>query len=87
MSVPLALRRNIGKALSLCAPYGLGLDPLQLPYLPSREKVVPGAGAKRCQVRWRESVFSAMARNAESVTDFFNSPTNRVVELGTRVEI
>jgi K+ transporter len=28
-----------------------------------------------------------MARNAGSVTDFFNIPTNRVVELGTRVEI
>jgi len=28
-----------------------------------------------------------MARNSGSVTDFFNIPTNRVVELGTRVEI
>jgi K+ transporter len=28
-----------------------------------------------------------MARNAGSITDFFNVPTNQVVELGTRVEI
>ena len=36
---------------------------------------------------WRERVFAAMARNAGSVSDYFNIPTNRVVELGTQVEI
>ena len=30
---------------------------------------------------------SATAGNAGSATDFFNIPSNRVVELGTRVEI
>ena len=34
-----------------------------------------------------ERMFAAMARNAGNVTDYFNIPTNRVVELGTRVEI
>ena len=29
----------------------------------------------------------AMARNAGNITDFFNIPTNRVIELGTRIEI
>jgi K+ transporter len=28
-----------------------------------------------------------MARHAGSITDFFNVPTNRVVELGTRIEL
>jgi len=28
-----------------------------------------------------------MARNAGNITDFFNVPSNRVVELGTRVEL
>jgi len=28
-----------------------------------------------------------MARNAGSVTDFFNVPSNRVVELGTRIQL
>jgi KUP system potassium uptake protein len=32
-------------------------------------------------------LFSTMARNAGDATDFFNIPANRVVELGTRVEI
>ena len=42
---------------------------------------------ERRQARWRDRLFVAMARNAGSITDFFNVPTNRVVELGTRVEI
>ena len=36
---------------------------------------------------WRDRLFVAMARNAGSISDFFDIPTNRVVELGTRVEI
>jgi KUP system potassium uptake protein len=36
---------------------------------------------------WRDRVFAAMARNAANITDFFNIPNNRVIELGTRVEI
>jgi KUP system potassium uptake protein len=36
---------------------------------------------------WRDRLFAAMARNAGSVTDYFRIPTNRVVELGARVEI
>jgi len=36
---------------------------------------------------WRELYFIWMLRNAQSATDFFRIPTNRVVELGTLVEI
>jgi len=36
---------------------------------------------------WRDRMFAAMSRNAASITDFFNIPSNRVIELGTRVEI
>jgi KUP system potassium uptake protein len=36
---------------------------------------------------WREALFSWMMRNAESAMDFFKLPTNRVVELGSQVEI
>ena len=35
----------------------------------------------------REKLFVAMSRNAAAATDFFQIPTNRVVELGTQVEI
>jgi KUP system potassium uptake protein len=36
---------------------------------------------------WRERMFATMARNASSVTDYFNIPTNRVIELGSQIEI
>jgi len=36
---------------------------------------------------WREKLFAWMLRNAESAMEFFHLPTNRVVELGSQVEI
>ncbi len=36
---------------------------------------------------WREKLFAWMVRNAESAMEFFKLPANRVVELGSQVEI
>jgi len=36
---------------------------------------------------WREKLFAMMARNAGNAADYFKLPTNRVIELGTKVEI
>jgi len=80
-------RPDVGAALELCGPAGLQLDPQEVSYFLSREKIVPSAGTKNGLARWGDRIFAAMARNAGSVTDYFNIPTNRVVELGTRVEI
>jgi KUP system potassium uptake protein len=73
-------------ALELCAPHGLPVNPMEVSYFLSREKLVPGT-AEGGAARWRDRIFAAMARNAGSVTDYFNLPANRVVELGTRVEL
>ena len=80
-------RPDIGAALALCGPAGLELDPMEVSYFLSREKIVASDEPKGGIARWRDRVFAMMARNAGSVTDFFNIPPNRVVELGTRVEI
>jgi KUP system potassium uptake protein len=77
---------DVALALETCAPHGLQLDPMQVTYFLSREKIVPDAGDRGLS-RWRDGIFAAMARNAGSATDFFNIPTNRVVELGTRIEL
>jgi len=45
------------------------------------------ASAKPGMAIWRERLFSWMLRNAESAMEFFKLPTNRVVELGSQVEI
>jgi KUP system potassium uptake protein len=79
-------RPDITLALELCAPLGLTLEPMEVSYFLSREKIV-SAEHDQGMARWRDRLFAALARNAGSVTDFFNIPTNRVVELGTRVEI
>jgi KUP system potassium uptake protein len=36
---------------------------------------------------WRERLFAWMLRNSVSAMEFFKLPTNRVVELGSQVEI
>ena len=36
---------------------------------------------------WRERLFASMSKNAIKASEFFHVPTNRVVELGTQVEI
>ncbi len=77
---------DVPLALELCGPFGLQLEPMEVSYFLSREKIVPAVD-REGMATWRDRIFAAMARNARSVTDFFNIPTNRVVELGTRIEI
>jgi KUP system potassium uptake protein len=36
---------------------------------------------------WREKLFAWMIRNSESAMEYFRLPTNRVVELGSQIEI
>ena len=45
------------------------------------------ASDKPAMALWREHLFAWMLRNAESAMEFFRLPTNRVVELGSQVEI
>jgi KUP system potassium uptake protein len=77
------------RALELCGPLGLEFMPMETSFFLSREKIVPAVDKKGRggMAPWRERMFAAMARNAGNMTDYFNIPTNRVVELGTRVEI
>jgi KUP system potassium uptake protein len=79
-------RLDVTRALELCGMLGLEFDLMQTSFFLSREKIVPATGGASTMARWREHMFSAMARNAGNITDYFNIPTNRVIELGTRVE-
>ena len=79
-------RPDVTRALEHCGALGLEVDPMQTSYFVSRQRVVPGI-APGGMAAWRDRIFAAMARNAGNVTDYFNIPTNRVVELGTRVLI
>jgi KUP system potassium uptake protein len=79
-------RPDVTLALEQCAALGLDIDTMQSSYFVSRQRVVPGI-APGGMAAWRERLFAAMARNAGNVTDYFNIPPTRVVELGTRVLI
>jgi KUP system potassium uptake protein len=80
-------RPDVMRALDLCGAMGLEFDMMQTSFFLSRQQIVPSAAGPSTMARWRERMFAAMARNAANVTDYFNIPTNRVIELGTRVEI
>jgi KUP system potassium uptake protein len=77
---------DVMHALELAREHGLALDPMETSFFVSHDKIVPYPG-HRGMARWQDRLFAAMTRNASNVTDFFNIPTNRVIELGTRVEI
>jgi KUP system potassium uptake protein len=77
---------DVMRALELASEQGFMLDPMDTSFFISRDKIVPYPG-HRGMARWRDRLFAAMARNASNVSDFFNIPTNRVIELGARVEI
>ena len=54
-------------------------------YFLSRQTVI--ASARPGMSLWREKLFAWMVRNSATAMDFFKLPTNRVVELGSQVEI
>ena len=76
---------DLPQALVACADKGLPFDIDSTSFFVSREVVVPALAPP--MMLWREIYFIWMLRNAQSATDFFRIPTNRVVELGTLVEI
>lgn len=76
---------NVPALLALCADKGLHFEMMETSFFLSRETLI--ASAKPGMAIWREKLFVAMSRNAASATDFFQLPTNRVVELGAQVEL
>lgn len=76
--VPMALMRSADES-DIC------FDPMDTTYFASRETIVSSrAGAMPL---WRDKLFALMHRNAAPATGFFRIPGNRLVELGTQVEL
>ncbi|AKU23167.1 potassium transporter Kup [Massilia sp. MB5] len=76
---------DIPKVLEMCAEHGLQFEMMETSFFIARQTVIsaPGAG----MAPWREHLFVAMSRNARGAADYYQIPTNRVIELGTQVEI
>ena len=76
---------DVPAALALVAGRGIELDDMQTSYFLSRDQVIPTL--RGGMSLWREKLFAGMHRNASAAADFLSLPTNRIVELGTKVEI
>ncbi len=76
---------DIPKALTLAADHGLPFEMMETSFFIARQTVIstPGEG----MAPWREHLFVAMSRNARGAADYYQIPPNRVIELGTQVEI
>ncbi len=78
---------DIPAALEQCAEAGLPFDMMETSFFLGRETLIARLQVKPEMAYWREKLFVAMFRNAGSATAFFKIPSNRVVELGTQVEL
>jgi KUP system potassium uptake protein len=76
---------DVPEALKLLAGRGIELEDMETSYFLSRDTVIPTLGDG--MALWRERLFASMHRNAAAAADFLHLPTNRIVELGTKVEI
>ncbi|MFC1393219.1 potassium transporter Kup [Acinetobacter junii] len=64
---------------------GFEFDMMQMSFFISRDRIVHTVGDGMSP--WREKLFISMQRNTSPVSDFYQIPTNRVVELGSQIEI
>jgi KUP system potassium uptake protein len=76
---------DVPEALALLHNRSFQLDDMETSYFLSRDIVIPTIGGG--MAGWREKLFAGMHRNASAAADYLSLPTNRVVELGSKVEI
>jgi KUP system potassium uptake protein len=74
---------NLPKDLALCAKNGLNIDPMNSSYFIGKEILL--AMPKDNMNYWRKKLFIGLFRSAETITNQFKLPPNRVVELGSQV--
>ena len=76
---------NVPVMLADCRLQKLSFDLMDTSFFVNRETIIstPGEG----MAVWREHIFIWMSHLAAKASDYFNIPTNRVIELGTQVEI
>ena len=76
---------NIPAALKQTNMCGGPFEMMKTSFFLSRQTLL--ASEKPGMAIWREKLFAWMLRNAASAMEFFRLPTNRVVELGSQIEI
>ena len=76
---------DLPAALRSCTRHGLQIDPSRVSYFLSHAVVVATGG--KGMWLWRERLFATMSHNMANMAGFMKLPADRVIELGSRVEI
>jgi KUP system potassium uptake protein len=76
---------NIRDVVASCRKAGIHLKENDTSYFLGRESLV--RSPRPTLPPWRRRLFTFLSRNARAATDFYGIPANRVVELGTQIEI
>jgi KUP system potassium uptake protein len=77
---------DIPRELAALDSMGRPFDPMSTSYFLGRQKLIPSPDHPG-MARWREGLFAWMSRSSESAMESFKLPTNRVVELGSQLQI
>jgi KUP system potassium uptake protein len=76
---------NVPQALAIARKLGWHFDIMSTTFFLSRRTLRPAEGSH--MPRWQDHLFIALARTANDATDYFQVPTERVVEVGTQVKV
>nr|WP_242538713.1 potassium transporter Kup [Trinickia acidisoli] len=76
---------DLPRTLEACKVEGFRFEPSETSWFLSRAAVVPKSG--HGMALWRERLFAVMLHNVGNIAAFFKLPANRVIEVGTQVEI
>ncbi|MEO7410048.1 MAG: KUP/HAK/KT family potassium transporter, partial [Sphingomicrobium sp.] len=77
---------DIPRDLASVATCGAPFDMMTTSFFLGRQKLIRSK-SHRAMAAWREKLFAWMLKNSESAMEFFRLPTNRVVELGSQLQI
>jgi KUP system potassium uptake protein len=78
-------RPNVPRALAIARKLGWQFDIMSTSFFLSRRAL--RAAPQSDMPRWQDRLFITLARSANDATDYFQIPNNRVVEVGTQVNI
>jgi KUP system potassium uptake protein len=76
---------NVPEIIRLMAPHGLDVKTTECSFYLGRETLLTTGPARLW--KWRKALFAYLSRNALPATAFFSIPPNRVLELGTQIEL
>ncbi len=76
---------NVPKALAIARKLGWQFDIMSTSFFLSRRALRPAPHSG--MPRWQDRLFITLARSANDATDYFQIPTDRVVEVGTQVTV